>query len=214
MTSEFAPSRQNQGATDTGAGAWHLARGRAVHGFTLIELLAVLTIAAILAVIAVPSFMQSLANARSTGAANDLLAGFYNARSHAIRLGRNVVVCRSVTAAAASPTCSAAAAGAFAANDWAAGWVIFVDDDADGTIDAAEVIVAAQQAVSDTASRVVLRSGAAAVTFTAEGLRAAAEGASTINVEYTAIGSGAVSARRCVRIAATGVPAVSPGACS
>ncbi len=59
-------------------------------GFTLVELLIVITIAAILAAIAVPSFRTISRNMAVRGATNELVAGIQFARSEAIRTNQTV----------------------------------------------------------------------------------------------------------------------------
>jgi type IV fimbrial biogenesis protein FimT len=95
------------------------------RGFTLIELLVILTISAILVAMAVPSFQAMIQSNRISGAANSMLSSLDLARSEAIRRANNVTVCRSTNADAPVPACSSAAAGGYAADDWAAGWIVF-----------------------------------------------------------------------------------------
>lgn len=76
---------------------------RGSRGFTLTELVVTLSVAAILAVLAVPSFNGVIATERAKAAASDLYASLVTARSEAIRLDQRVTI-------------SAAGAG------WAAGW--------------------------------------------------------------------------------------------
>jgi type IV fimbrial biogenesis protein FimT len=82
-------------------------------GFTLIELVVTVTIAGILAAIAIPSFISIINNNRLTASANDLVTAFNLARSEAIKRGIQVTVRRK------------------GANlqQWESGWDVFVDSD-------------------------------------------------------------------------------------
>src|SRR5882672_7292087 len=97
-------------------------------GMTLIELLIVLAISAILLAVGVPMFNATIAGSKTAGAASDLRGALELARSEAIRRGVTVSICRVTAPNATPPVCSNAAAGIFAAGDWASGWVVFVED--------------------------------------------------------------------------------------
>ena len=66
------------------------------HGFTLWELLWVLTIAAVLVGLGVPSLQTFLLDTRRTADINGLVLAIQLARSEASKRGRPVVVCPSL----------------------------------------------------------------------------------------------------------------------
>ncbi len=98
------------------------------NGFTLIEMIVTLTVASILATIAIPSYRQFVESGRLTAATNDFVADVSHARIEAMKRGSasQMGICASSTgtSCAASPT------------TWAAGWIIFVDADSSGTYNA------------------------------------------------------------------------------
>jgi type IV fimbrial biogenesis protein FimT len=92
---------------------------RRVTGFTLMELMLTLTVAAVLAAVAIPNMRDFIRNNRLTSASNDLLRSFQVARSEAVKRQRVVAVCASANAADDDAICSN---GAFS------GWIVFVDE--------------------------------------------------------------------------------------
>ncbi len=101
------------------------------RGFTLIELLVVITITAILVSLAAPSFIRLIQSTKITGAVNTFMADLRFARSEAIRRGETVTMCRSdnpETTAASGPTC-----GTGSVSGWESGWIVFLDQDSDGS---------------------------------------------------------------------------------
>lgn len=105
-------------------------------GLTMIELMIVVTIAAILAGIAIPSFSDLINRTRLTSTMSQLTSDLNRARSEAIKRNSRVLVCvRGGTDAA--PVCGAG-------TDWRNGWVVCSDKDTvlndgipDGVCDAA-----------------------------------------------------------------------------
>ncbi|MEO8600779.1 MAG: GspH/FimT family pseudopilin [bacterium] len=82
------------------------------NGFSLIELMVVVAIAAILAGLAAPSFMQILRNNRLAAASSALQVSLSLARSEAVKRGSDARV---------------TVAANIAAGNWANGWTVFAD---------------------------------------------------------------------------------------
>ena len=87
-------------------------------GFTLIELMVTLTVAGILAAIAVPAFSSFLHEDRNIGQVNSLVASLNYARSEAVKRASpsGVTVCPSTDGL----TCTGTA--------WSAGWIVVIQD--------------------------------------------------------------------------------------
>jgi type IV fimbrial biogenesis protein FimT len=101
-----------------------------LRGFTLIELLVTLSIAAILLTVAIPNFRDFLMNSRLATQTNDLVLALTLAKSEAVKRGRQATVCSTsnATSCAASTT-------------WETGWLVFADNDGDGTVDVGDDIL-------------------------------------------------------------------------
>jgi len=95
------------------------------NGFTLIEMMVTVSIAAILISIAVPSFKTMFKNNRITAATNEFVAALILTRSEALKRNNNVSICTSTD----QQTCTGG-------TDFAKGWIVFLDCDQDGVIDA------------------------------------------------------------------------------
>jgi type IV fimbrial biogenesis protein FimT len=71
---------------------------RHIRGFTLIELMIGIGVAAVLLVIAVPSFQNLTLSNRLTTAANDIVGAIYTARMEAIKLNASTQLCSDLAA--------------------------------------------------------------------------------------------------------------------
>lgn len=111
-------------------------------GFTLVELLVTLSLLAILAALAVPSFRSVLARRAVLAAAEAMVSDLRYARSEAIKRVTTVSVCRSDNGS----TCSGSTGA------WQSGWLVFVDANGNGTLEAGDEIVRVQQAWPSIAS--------------------------------------------------------------
>jgi len=104
------------------------------RGFTLIEILVVITIMGIVFAFAAPAIREFTQNNRQAVALNRFI-GFLNyARSEAVKRGATVTVCKSAGVGAA------AACGGAGVN-WEDGWLVYQDDNGDGTVDGGEVFL-------------------------------------------------------------------------
>ena len=110
------------------------------RGFTLIELLKTLGIVALVLSFGVPSMSSLLQGNQIVTYTNDLIGAVRTARSEAMNNVRQVTVCKSVDQA----SCNNAAS-------WADGWIVFVDNNADGVRDLGgtpETLISARRALS------------------------------------------------------------------
>lgn len=130
------------------------------RGFTLIELLVVLTIAAILATLAAPSFRRLIQSNSMSSGVNTFMSDLRYARSDSIRLGGGVVMCRSDAPEATTPACGS---GLGPNNKgWVSGWIVFQDLNTNGDIDANEPILRVQAPIKSVDA--ILESGTSSST--------------------------------------------------
>jgi len=131
-------------------------------GFTLIELMVVIAIVAVLTTLAVPSFKQMIQSNTISSAINALMSDLRFARSEGIRRGGGVVVCHSDAPEASSPTCTTGA-------NWKTGWIVFHDQNNDGTKDATDPVLKVQGALIGIDSIAEVNTSTGKFDFTATG---------------------------------------------
>lgn len=116
---------------------WRGRRARLrARGVSLIELMITVAILAILAMVAVPSFVTTLQGARISNGVNAMVGDLQLARSEAIQRGLPVTVCASSDGNACSQR-----------NTWQDGWIVFADDNASGVRDNGEAVVRVRRAL-------------------------------------------------------------------
>ena len=96
------------------------------QGFTLVELIVTLTVAGILAAVAIPWMSSFIIRTRVSGNVNEFIAATMLARSEAIQRNGAVTICRSTGAETGSNACDTGA------SDWSSGWLVFVGTTATG----------------------------------------------------------------------------------
>ncbi len=106
-------------------------------GFTLIELMLVVALVAIIQSMAAPALSGMANSMRLTTAVNSLFSSLLLARSEAIKRNSRAVVCKSAT----GDTC-------ITTGGWEQGWIVFHDANTNASLDAGEVILSREQALS------------------------------------------------------------------
>jgi type IV fimbrial biogenesis protein FimT len=110
---------------------------RANRGVTMIEMAIVMSLVAILAMIAIPSFKYVTSSNRAAQEVNALLGDMRYARTEAIKEGAPVTVC----ASADGLTCSGS-------TQWNAGWIVFADANGNHVVDVNEPILRVQKSLA------------------------------------------------------------------
>lgn len=106
------------------------------QGFTLLELMTAIGVAAILMAVAIPNLTTFKLNAQRSAAMNQMVSGIHFARNTAVTRNARVTVCASEDSA----TCGGS-------SDWEDGWIAFVDNDSDQTVDVGETVLRTSEAM-------------------------------------------------------------------
>ena len=154
---------------------------RAVRGFTLIEAMVTLAVAAVLASVAIPSFVSLAQRFRLNSVSSSLGASLQWARSEAIKANVDVIVCAS----------NAAGSNCTTSTNWGAnGWLICYDANADGSCDASTTqLINPVQFYGSVDRSTTVTGPAAGVRFTPSGEQSV--GAATATLTATGTWSGA-----------------------
>lgn len=104
---------------------------RRAAGFTLIELMVTILIMAVLAVVAVPSFKETVGRNAVESQQLELMTALNQARQEAVTRNFKITLCRSTNGT------SCAGVG-----DWATGWIIFKNMGTAGTVAASTDVLA------------------------------------------------------------------------
>jgi type IV fimbrial biogenesis protein FimT len=158
-------------------------------GLTLVELMITLAVAITLLAVGMPLFTGVASNNRATAQTNALVTALTLTRSEAIGRAADVSI--------------AAVDG-----DWAGGWSVFVDADADGVQDTGEVVIRTWEAPSGRPS-ISLSSGSA-ITFQSLGN---VDVATPLTFELDQVGATGATVR-CITVTGSGQIRTAGGACT
>ena len=180
-------------------------------GFTLIELMVVLAVAAILITIGLPSFRAIIQNNRAITQANELITAINMARSEAIKRGASVSICSRTNPPTAPETCAGN-------NNWATGWMVFVDTDNDATYDSTETVLRVWDDISATGTTLSAEDNAAAtvssVRFKSTGLTSLSTSTTVTETTFTlTITDCTGNNARTITVTTTGRPHIEKTAC-
>jgi type IV fimbrial biogenesis protein FimT len=97
-------------------------------GLTFIELMTVLAVVSVMFATSAPNMIDFVLNNRAATQVNELQSSLTLARNEAIKRNSNITVCQSSN-------------GTDCIGNWQNGWIVFIDNDIDGNVDAGEKIL-------------------------------------------------------------------------
>ena len=155
-----------------GCGTLYSARmnKRTQQGFTLYELLITVLIVGVVLSIGVPNMLAFNQNSRMTSTANDIHSAFHLARSESSRAKTNITVCASSSSLDANPDCG---------GTWNQGFIVFVDEDGDLSVDAGTDSVLRAFPALDNSITLAVENDATYFSFASTGLGRANVGGNT-----------------------------------
>ncbi len=106
-------------------------------GFTLVELMIVIGILGIVMMFAVPNFIEMIANNRISSGTSDFIGSLQLAKAESAARITPVSVCKK------NPASTACVAG----GDWEQGWIVFIDANANGAVNAGDTVLQAHEAL-------------------------------------------------------------------
>lgn len=124
-------------------------RRRNSSGVTLLELMITIALAALLSMMALPSFLSYIHSTRVNTATSLLHVALLHARSESIKRNTNVILCRSDNPDAPLPTC----AQGNHPTGWATGWIVYVDKDRNAVLNATDEVIRTQSALFKSAEQ-------------------------------------------------------------
>ena len=160
------------------------------HGFTMTELLATIGIISILMAIGAPSYRYVTTSNRMSGEINGLLGDLQFARAEAIKEGQTITVC----ATADGATCAGN-------TTWTGGWLVFADNTAIGTFDAATDVMLRIQKPLSSGDKLTADNNIGAVTFNREGFALALPGTIKLTLQDSTANAGY---NRCLAVTIVG----------
>jgi type IV fimbrial biogenesis protein FimT len=180
----------------------HLAgpsKRRANRGYNLIETITVMTLIAILAAIAVPSYRYVTSANRIASEGNGLLGDLQFARAEAIKEGQPVTVCMSKGGATCDTT----------GNAWQSGWIVYSNPTGTGsntTIPAAGSILRIQSTFTST-DTFLAAPAFSSITYNREGFAIGVGNGTLITLQTV---PEVTSYTRCLSIGLVGLTAIQP----
>lgn len=104
------------------------------RAFTLFELIVTVAIAGMLLALAAPSMREVILSNQMASRTNELIADLNFARAQAVAYTQPTSLCWSGNPDAETPTCGGT-------GGWQTGWLVFLDADADGDIEADDALI-------------------------------------------------------------------------